>query len=65
MIKDGLHTEWWENGQKKLEVSYKDGKPDGLGIVWYKNGQKKSEVTSKDGELISKKEWNKDGSVME
>ena len=37
MIEDGLHTEWWENGQKKLEVTYKNGKPDGLGIVWYKN----------------------------
>ena len=34
MIKDGLHTEWWDNGQKKLEVNYKDGKPDGLGTVW-------------------------------
>ena len=34
MIKDGLHTEWWDNGQKKLEVTYKDGKTDGLGTVW-------------------------------
>jgi len=25
MIKDGLHTEWWDNGQKKSEVTYKDG----------------------------------------
>ena len=35
MIEDGLHTEWWENGQKKLEVSYKDGKPDGKGKKTY------------------------------
>ena len=44
MIEDGLHTEWWENGQKKLEVTYRDGKPDGLGIVWYKNGQKEEGI---------------------
>jgi antitoxin component YwqK of YwqJK toxin-antitoxin module len=25
-IKDGLHTEWYENGQKKVEETYKDGK---------------------------------------
>ena len=65
MIEDGLHTEWWENGQKKLEVTYKDGKPDGLGIVWYKNGQKKSEKIFKDEKFVSKKEWNEDGSVKE
>ena len=25
-IKDGLHTEWFDNGQKKEEVTIKDGK---------------------------------------
>ena len=51
MIKDGLHTEWRDNGQKKLEVTYKDGKLDGLGTWWNDNGQKEMERTSKDGEL--------------
>ena len=64
MIKDGLHTEWWDNGQKKLEVTYKDGKPDGLGTVWYENGQKKLEGTYKDGELISQECWDEDGNKI-
>ena len=62
---DGLLTHWYENGQKKGEGSLKDGKPDGLGTQWYKNGQKMWEETYKDGNLISKKEWNEDGSVKE
>ena len=62
---DGLFTEWYENGQKSFEGTYKDGKSDGLGIEWYENGQKKYEGTIKDDELISKNEWNEDGSVKE
>ena len=30
-IKDGLHTKWYENGQKQLEGTWKDGN-----IVSYK-----------------------------
>ena len=39
----------YENGEKKLEGSYKDGKKDKLLTVWYENGQKMSEKTYKDG----------------
>jgi len=47
--KDGLWTDWYENGQKEKEGTYKDGKPDGLWTMWYENGQKKSEGTYEDG----------------
>ena len=41
-IKDGLHlhTEWYENGKKKKEGTYKNGVKDGLWIEWYDNGHK-------------------------
>ena len=41
----------YDNGNKKIEGSYKDGKEDGLWTEWYENGQKEEEVTFKDGEL--------------
>ena len=47
-IKDGLHTEWYENGQKSYEVTYKDGKYDGLVTHWYKD-KKVTEGNYKDG----------------
>ena len=62
---DGLWTSWYENGQKSKEGTYKDGKEDGSWTGWYENGQKEVEGTYKDGELISKKEWNEDGSMKE
>ena len=39
----------YENGQKKLQGNYKNGKRDGLWVVWHENGQKKSEGNYKDG----------------
>ena len=43
-IKDGLHTEWYKNGKKKFEGTFKDGKPVGLLTNWFDNGQKKEEM---------------------
>jgi antitoxin component YwqK of YwqJK toxin-antitoxin module len=48
---DGLHTQWYENGQMREEETYKDGELDGLSTTWYENGQKKSERTYKDGKV--------------
>jgi antitoxin component YwqK of YwqJK toxin-antitoxin module len=46
---DGLETSWHENGQKRTEQPYKDGKAHGLRTVWHENGQKANESTSKNG----------------
>ena len=50
--KNGLHTYWHENGQKKIEGTYKDGKGNGVKTWWDKNGQKENVITFKDGEII-------------
>lgn len=60
--KDGLVTEWHENGQKKGEAIFKDGKKDGRETVWHENGQKEWEGTYKDGKLHGLWTWwDKDG----
>ncbi len=41
--------QWYENGQKITEATYKDGKLDGLFTIWHENGQKMLEGTFKDG----------------
>jgi antitoxin component YwqK of YwqJK toxin-antitoxin module len=46
-----VHFEWYDNGQKKEEVTYKYGKPVGTHIKWYKNGQKRSEENYKNGKF--------------
>ena len=45
----GTSFELYDNGQKKSEGTYKDGKEDGLWTGWYDNGQKEIEGTFKDG----------------
>ena len=43
------YVEYYRNGQKKGEGTYKDGKENGLWTKWYENGQKEFERNYKDG----------------
>ena len=62
----GEYTGWYENGNIQYKGNYlSNGKWEGKDFNWYEDGQKQSETTYKNGELISSKEWNKDGSVKE
>ena len=45
----GVAVRKFPDGQKKMEVTYKDGEWHGLATYWYENGQKGSEATYKDG----------------
>ena len=63
--KDGLWKKWYDNGQKEEEGTYKDGELDGLYTYWYENGQKGFEEILQMGEMISRKDWNEDGSRKE
>ena len=46
---NGLHAEYYNNGNKKSEGNYKDGKKSGKWMSWHKNGLRKYEVNYKDG----------------
>ena len=45
-----VKKERWENGNKRLEEHYKDGKLDGLLTYFYENGVKMFEVYYNHGE---------------
>ena len=62
---DGLYEMWYKNGQKGEETNFKDGNFDGLCTKWYKNGQKMSESFYEDSVLVSKKEWNEKGELID
>ena len=48
---NGTYIGWHDNGHKKYEYNYKDGKLDGLYQIWNSNGQKEHEYNYKDGKL--------------
>ena len=48
-VRDGLWTQWYDNGKKEYEGSYLNGLKHGL-WTWYENGQKVSEGTYKNDE---------------
>ena len=47
--KNGLHTEYFENSQEKIEKNYRNGRLHGKWTEWYENGQKKKEGNYTDG----------------
>jgi hypothetical protein len=54
---NGKHVVYYDNGQKKYESHYKNGKLDGLRTQWDKNGKKVREIQYKDGVEVSRKEF--------
>ena len=59
---DGISTEYFENGQKSVEVTYKDGKPHGPAAEWYESGQKGVERSYKNGKPYGPwSEWFENG----
>jgi antitoxin component YwqK of YwqJK toxin-antitoxin module len=72
--REGTWTSWYENGQKKSEINYKDydelqipeGLPiyelEGTAMEWYENGQVKSEGSYAENCKIGKfREWYESG----
>jgi len=62
--KDGVHKEWYENGQLMFEKNYKNGTRDGLFRFWYENGQLESERSFKDWKKLGlEREWWSNGQI--
>ena len=59
--RDGLWTEWHENGMKKRETTYKDGKEDGLVKSWWSNRGLKEKIYYEDGKVFWDEYWDIDG----
>ena len=56
------YEEYYYNGQKDKEETYKNGELNGLRTGWYENGQKKWEETYKEGEKDGKwTKWHENG----
>ena len=57
----GVLVDKYRNGQKMVELHFKDGKYEGLSTEWHENGQKSHEMTWKDGKLVSETKWDEEG----
>ena len=50
--REGEWLWYWENGQLKEKVNYKDGKKEGEQLRYYENGKLEKSEIYKDGKLI-------------
>ena len=63
--REGLQRNWYFNGQQQSKSLWKNGEKDGAMWEWHENDQKKSEMIFKRDQLISKKEWDDEGVLIE
>lgn len=62
--KDGLWTYWHENGQKKSEENYRDGKREGMSTAWHENGNKSQETNYADDMSVGlMRRWHENGQL--
>jgi len=52
LLPNGKYTEYYKNGQMKVQGSYKEGKRDGEFKAFLKNGKSAGSVIYKDGKII-------------
>ena len=63
---DGIYREYYENGQLKLECTYKNGQLEGIAKEYYKNNQLSCEYNFRDGKLDGLcKEYYESGKIKE
>ena len=60
------HVEWYDNGKKKKELVFKNGKINGIAVGWDENGNKRFEENYKDGKKDGLQvHWYENGQKME
>jgi antitoxin component YwqK of YwqJK toxin-antitoxin module len=63
-IQNGWSRGWYENGQIQGETYYKNECVDGVNREWYENGQIKLDSEIREGKSIWKKEWDRQGNLI-
>ena len=63
-LKDGICKEWYENGQLRKEVEYKEGKHNGLYISYWENGQVRRKEQFGNEKYVEGKCYDRDGNEI-
>ena len=58
-----VRKEYYESGQLRKEVNYKDDKREGLSKYYYESGQLKDDSYFMNGEMISEKRYDPNGNL--
>ena len=63
VVKDGKYTEFYEDGNTKIEANYDNGRLTGKYTEFYENGMTKIEAFYKDGKGIHSQYFDSDGDL--
>jgi len=60
---DGVHKEYYEDGKLKLEMHYKNGKPDGLSKMYDRRGILVFGTNYSEGKIIDSRGYHENGKL--
>ena len=60
----GAAVKLYPNGKPEYRVEYVNGKAHGSSVQWWENGQKSSVVEFQQGKIVSKKQWDVNGNLI-
>ncbi len=61
---EGIAKRYFENGKLQFERNYKNGKREGIAREYFSNGSLKTEMKFKNGKVISKKDYDESGKLI-
>jgi antitoxin component YwqK of YwqJK toxin-antitoxin module len=61
---DGVQRSYFEDGARKSEVTYRQGKRQGPSLSWWPNGKPETVAEYADDKLTRAKQWDKDGKLV-
>lgn len=61
---DGLHVEYFEDGKRSAETTWREGKRVGPAKTWFSNGKPRSEDEYADDRLVKRRAWDEQGALV-
>ena len=61
---DGLHVEYFEDGKREAETTWREGKRVGRSKTWFANGKPRSEDEYVDDKLVKRRAWDEQGALV-
>jgi len=63
-LQHGRWKTWWDNGNLRTAIEFREGKPNGPATHWHANGQRKTEGTFANGQFTATAKWDEAGEPL-
>ena len=63
-LQHGRWKTWWDNGNLRSAIEFREGRPNGSATHWHTNGQRKTEGAFANGKFTATAKWDENGEPL-